>query len=324
MTTEIIDIHAHFFPPVPDAQRGALWKMMRNGCFLIPELPDNWTPEATLEVMDRTGVEMQILSNVARSHEMLRAVNDYGASVVSRYPRRFGLLAALPTDDPDACLAEIGRAEAELGADGFTVSAEYNGVWLGDERLEPVWTELDRRGATVFVHPNALAPAHLGRPSALLDVALESARSVTDLLYAGVLRRHPAVRFVIAHCGGALPALSGRLLTLGAEAWVPNPHGLAREEIRTQLAGLYLDTAASGTPHAIAAALAMTGADHLVYGSDWGAPCTSESTMEETRQGLATSELLTTDQRETIWRNALSLLPSAAARLTEATSPASG
>lgn len=320
MDTALVDIHAHFSPPTTEAQRAAIWQVMRDGCFLSPQA-FHWTPEGTLEAMDRGGVAMQLLSNVPRSIDQLRAVNDCGASLVAQYPARFGLLAALPTDDPDACLAEIGRADGELGADGFAVTGEYNGVWLGDARLEPVWAALDRRGATVFVHPNAFAPPALGRPSALMDVAFETAKAVTDLLYAGVLRRYPRVNLVLAHCGGALPALSGRLLTLGTEAWVPNPARLTREEIRTQLAGLYLDTAASGTAPPIAAALAMTGPGHLVYGSDWGAPCTTEATMEDTRRGLVANPLLNDAQRATIWRNALSLLPSAAARVAKAPNP---
>ncbi|WP_433136427.1 amidohydrolase family protein [Actinomadura nitritigenes] len=320
MTTPVVDIHAHFSPPTTQDQREALWKLMHSAHILTSE-PPHWTPEATLDVMDRTGVAMQILSSVPPSREALRAFNDYGATLVAEHPTRFGLLAALPTDDPDACLTEISRADGELGADGFAVLAEYHGVWLGDARLEPVWAALDRRGATVFVHPNPFAPPTLSRPSILLDVALETARSVTDLLYAGVLRRHPRVRLVIAHCGGALPALAGRLLTLGTETWVPNPNQLTRDELRTQLAGLYLDTAASGEPQPLAAALAMTSADHLIYGSDWGAPCTTETTMQATRHGLANTPLLTDVQRETIWRNALNLLPTAAKRVAEQQTP---
>jgi predicted TIM-barrel fold metal-dependent hydrolase len=130
-----------------------------------------------------------------------------------------------------------------------------------------------------------------------------------------VLRRHPGVRLILAHCGGALPALTGRLRTLGAEPWVPNPGRLTPQEITDQLARLYLDTAASGTRHPIAAALAMTSADHLVYGTDWGAPCTTETTMDNTWRDLRANPLLTDAERDVIWHNALHLLPSAAARL---------
>ncbi|WP_327291218.1 amidohydrolase family protein [Streptomyces sp. NBC_01198] len=313
-----VDIHAHFAPPTTPAQRDAFWKAMRAGCFLLDE-PPHWTPEGTLAAMERAGVRMQLLSSVVPGPvERLRPVNDYGAALVAEFPTRFGLLAALPTDDPAACLAEIARAGEELGADGYAVATAYNGVRLADPRLEPVWAALDARAATVFVHPDVFAPPVLGRPSALVEVAFDTASTVTELLYAGVLRRHRRVRLVLAHCGGALPALSGRLLALGAEAWVPNPAGLTRQEIGDQLAALHLDTAGCGSAHAIAPALAMTTADHLVYGSDWGAPCTTEESMAAARADLAANPLLTDAERDGLWQAALRLLPTAAARLAGA------
>ncbi|MFD4510522.1 amidohydrolase family protein [Streptomyces sp. NPDC058457] len=243
----MVDVHAHFWPPEPEASRIQLWEQLRDeGCFLAPR-PWGWSPEETLDVMDRAGVAMQLLSNIPKEFGALQASNDYGASVVADHPTRFGLLAALPTDDAEAALTELDRADRELGADGFAVTAAYNGVFLGDRRLEPVWAELDRRHATVFVHPNASAAPSLGRPAALMEVAFETARSVADLLYAGVFRRHTNLRIILAHAGGALPALSGRLTLLGAEPWVPNPENLSVDEIREQLRGLYVDSAASGT-----------------------------------------------------------------------------
>ena len=62
------------------------------------------------------------------------------------------------------------------------------------------------------------------------------------MLYAGVFRRYSKIRFIVAHCGGALPVLSGRLKLLGTESWVPNPNKITQDEIREQLARLYLNT----------------------------------------------------------------------------------
>jgi 6-methylsalicylate decarboxylase len=62
---------------------------------------------------------MQMLSVIPKALDALKASNDYGAELVKRHPSRFGLLAALPTNDPQACLAEIKRPKTELHADGF-------------------------------------------------------------------------------------------------------------------------------------------------------------------------------------------------------------
>ena len=122
----------------------------------------------------------------------------------------------MPTHDPEECLAEIARAADELHTDGSAVQCRYNDVDLSDAKLEPVWSELNRRRAVVFAHPNAYGSAW-GRPAALMEVAFQTAHIFADMLYAGVFRRYPDIRFVVAHCGGALPAVSGRLLLLGNE-----------------------------------------------------------------------------------------------------------
>ena len=71
----------------------------------------------------------------------------------------------------------------------------------------------------IFLHPNAYAPSVMGRPTPPVELAFETTRTVVDMLYNGVFRRHPNITWVLAQCGGALPALSGRLLVLGNEDW---------------------------------------------------------------------------------------------------------
>ena len=286
---------------------------MREAKFLVPE-PFEWTPESTLAYLDKAGTAMQMLSNLPKQLDALKESNDYAATLVGKYPKRFGLLAAIPTDNPEAALAEIDRATRELYADGFAVTCNYNGVFLGDTSLDRVWAELNRRHAVVFVHPDAYAPASLGRPSPLIEVAFETARTVVDMLYAGLFRKFPKITFILAHCGGALPVLSGRLKLLGTEPWVPNPNNITQDEIQEQLASLYLDTAATA-PTGMAPALHMVSPNHLVYGADCGVPCSTESTMEANKKAVLEYEGLSRSQRDAIGRNVLSLFPTAAKRL---------
>ena len=316
---EWIDVHAHFMVPQTEEElkRSAIARCER--CFLVPELYQ-WTAEAAIEHMDRNGIAMQLLSNIPKSLKALRESNEHGASIVASHPSRFGLLLALPTNDPDACLAEIGRADI-LKADGYAVTCRYNDVYLSDLRLEPVWDELQRRGATVFVHPDAYAEPSMGRPTALLEVAFETTRTIVDMLYAGIFRRYPGIKFIVAHCGAALPALAGRLLLLGTESWVPNPQGITRAEMKAQLARLYLDTAATGSANSLAPALAMTTVDHLVYGSDCGVLCSSEATMQENLRTLKAFPGLTTAEIDEIGRAALKLFPSIVNRIQPVCEP---
>ena len=309
-----LDVHAHFALPQTPEQVQTAHEQRIARCFL-QERPFEWTVAGALDHMDRSGIAMQLLSSIPKTLGVLRQSNEYGATLVAGHPSRFGLLTALPTDDPDAAMAEIARSDDTLRADGFAVTCVYNGVGLGDTRLDPVWAELDRRRATGFVHPDAYGPPSQGRPIALLEVAFETARTVVDMLYAGVFRRFRQIRFVLAHCGGALPAVSGRILLLGAEPWVPNPGRLTREEMREQLSCLYLDTAAAGSAHSLRPALAMTTCDHLVYGSDCGVPCSTEASLVRNIEAILAFSDLSPEQIQQIGRNALGLFPRAAARL---------
>jgi predicted TIM-barrel fold metal-dependent hydrolase len=201
------------------------------------------------------------------------------------------------------------------------VTCRYNDACLSDLRLEPVWDELQRRGATVFVHPDAYAGPSMGRPAALLEVAFETTRTIVDMLYAGIFRRYPGIKFIVAHCGAALPALAGRLLLLGTESWVLNPQAITKAEMKAQLASLYLDTAATGSENSLASALAMTTADHLVYGPDCGVLCSSEATMQENRRTLKAFPGLTAAEIDEIGRAALKLFPSIADRIQPVCEP---
>jgi 6-methylsalicylate decarboxylase len=314
-----IDIHAHFLPPEPEDVHQKRLHGLREGCWCIETAP-RWDLDAVLSYMDRTGIAIQMLSNIPKTPEALRFSNDYGASLVRTRPHRFGLLAALPTDDAEAAIVESERAEVELDADGYAVSFDYNGVLLCDPGLDRLWESLDRRNAVVFAHPNAIGSGSLGRPRVILEVAFESARTIVDMLYRGVFRRYPNIRFVVAHCGGALPALSGRLDLIGLERWVPNPQGITAAEMREHLARLFVDTAAT-MPTALGPAMAMTGLDHIVYGSDCGVPCSTEATMDANIVALRERAGLSPDQVQFIGRNALNLFPKVARRTQQKMRP---
>jgi predicted TIM-barrel fold metal-dependent hydrolase len=153
-----------------------------------------WTPEFALDFMDRHDIATQMLSLPSHlSREEARRINEYGATVGKQYPGRFGLLAALPMDDVEATLSEIAFAFDKLNADGVVMVTNYGGNYLGSARFEPVFAELNKRSATIFIHP--INPAGYdcvacGRPGPVIEFTFDTCRSVTDMLYAGVLTRY--------------------------------------------------------------------------------------------------------------------------------------
>ncbi len=178
-----IDVHAHYVPP------GTVPRANSAQNFVSSPMP-RWTPEFALDFMDRHDIATQMLSLPSHlSKEEARTINEYGAMVGKQYPELFGLLAALPMDDVEATLSEIAFAFDQLNAEGVIMVTNYSGSYLGNARFEPVFAELNKRSATIFIHP--INPAGYecvacGRPGPVIEFTFDTCRSVTDMLYAGV------------------------------------------------------------------------------------------------------------------------------------------
>lgn len=313
MAEHWIDAHGHFAAPGPALPRGGPGT----------EAGGAWVfaAETSLAYMDRTGIAAQLISNCSpvTKTDTIIASNTYGATLVRAHPKRFGLMAMLPLGDPVRAVAEIGRASEELGAEGFAALSNFDGVYLGDPRFEPVWAALDRLGATLFIHPTTrgYGDLGLGRTGALIEAPFDTARTVVDMLYAGVFRRYPRFRVLLAHGGGALPSLAGRIANFGdgARGWVANPHGVTAEEMRAAFARFYYDTALAGTAHSLDPILDVTTPEHVVYGADFGAPCTDPALCDLNLAATRGYERLTAAQRQALGTNVLALFPTFAERI---------
>jgi|SRR5579864_2227901 len=307
-----IDVHGHFVPPGHGLSRSP-----------GTESDETWTfsPETNIAYMDRTGITAQIVSHCSQLSNVERIVasNTYGASLVEAYPKRFGFLAQLPMTDPARAVAEIRRGIDELGAEGFAVLSNRGGIYLGDPRYEPVWNELDRSEATLFIHPTTRGfdTTRLGRNGGLIEAPFDTARTVVDMLYAGVFRRYQRFKIILAHGGGALPALAGRLMSCGPypRNRTVNPNKITETEMRDTLARLYYDTGLAGTAHSLEPVLAVTTSDHVLYGADFGGPCTDIEICDLHLEAVRSYPRLTAVQREAIGTNALPLFPKFAERI---------
>jgi len=294
-----IDVHAHYVPP------GTVPRSNPAQNFVSSPMP-RWTPEFALDFMDRHDIATQMLSLPSHlSKEEARKINEYGAMVGKQYPGRFGLLAALPMDDVEATLSEIAFALDQLNADGVIMVTNYSGNYLGNARFEPVFAELNKRSATIFIHP--INPAGYecvacGRPGPVIEFTFDTCRSVTDMLFAGVLSRHGNIKFILPHAGGALPTLAPRLGSIGTLPWVRHAPELIQDSVRTQLARLYFDTAIAGTAASIGPVLELTKPDHIVFGSDF--PPASEPVIDQNIAALGALSIMSEAEKSAISRNA--------------------
>ncbi|WP_405590441.1 amidohydrolase family protein [Streptomyces sp. NBC_01092] len=265
-----IDVHQHL---VPSLYRDALAEagIVEAGGRALP----GWSPEAALEAMDLLGTETAILSvstpgtgflgDPGEAADLARRLNDSSAALSAEHPARFGWFATLPMPDVAASAREAERALTELGADGVTLLANNQGVYLGAEGQDALWRVLDEHGAVVFVHPADLpAPAVEGIPPFAADFLLDTTRAAYLLVRGGVPRRYPNIRFVLSHGGGFLPYASHRMaVALAADI------GRSPRDILEDFRGFYFDTALSSSPAALPTLLAFARPGHVLFGSDW-------------------------------------------------------
>jgi aminocarboxymuconate-semialdehyde decarboxylase len=232
--------------------------------------------------------------------EFARLANEEMAELVLRHPDRFvGFAAALPLNDAEASVAEAERAVRELGALGVQLFTNVEGIPLDDLRFDPILSQVERLGATAWLHPTRNAGWPDYPSEARSDYGLwwslgwpyETAAALARLVYSGRMEAHPNLRVLAHHGGGMVPHFAARL-AMGpgyrqTKDLLPRP---ALEYFRR----FYADTALFGAPHAVRCVIEFFGPGHVLFGTDipLGPPDAVEATIADLEAaGLSASEL---------------------------------
>jgi 6-methylsalicylate decarboxylase len=310
MTPLRIDVHHHLFPPPFVAA------LVEHEHYLARGVARHWTPQLSLDDMDGAGIAMAITSITAPGLALLpldrlfavnRTCNEFGTRMVADHATRFGLFASLPLPQVDAALREIEYALDVLQADGIGLLTSYGDRWLGDPSFAPVFDELNRRAAVVYVHPTV---AHCcrnliaGVADWVLEYPIDTTRAIASLLFGGTLGRCPDVRFIFAHVGGVLPLLVEHLVR--AAQVEPRLAAMAPNGVEAHLRRLHYDTALRMHPVAMNSALQFPGASQLLLGTDAPLRRSSDQLAE-----LVACHLDPGDLRKIESENARRLLPRA-------------
>jgi predicted TIM-barrel fold metal-dependent hydrolase len=309
-----IDVHQHVVPP--------FWadELPSHGGDHSGTVVPRWSPQSAVEMMDAQQITTGILSLTAPSvvawgpaerRTMARRVNEYTADLVVKRPDRFGNFATLPLPDVDGALHELEYSLDTLRADGVILLSNYEGKYLADPAFEPLWAELDRRRAIVFVHPGLpQLPGLDGVPAPMVDYPFDTTRAAVQLVLNGVVDRYPHVRIILAHAGGFLPYASHRIAQL---ARVFRPDAEDATEILAKFRRFYFDTALSAGPAALPTLKAFAGSERVLFGSDF--PYVSADTSGTFTEQLDAYGDLTRDERSAINHgNAWTLFPRLAPR----------
>ncbi len=303
-----IDVQSHFLPPFYEAaMREAGMQKIDN--WDIPQ----WNVESAKASMDRYGVDAQILSLSAPGvsflsgqarRAMARQLNEYAAATIRDHAPKFGAFATLPLPDVDGALAELAYALDTLKLDGVALQSNYDGVYLGDAKLDALFDELHRRKAIVFVHPVKppnFEPLSVGMTAPILEYMFDTTRMATNLLRSGTMERCPDMRMILGHGGGTIPFLYPRLaLVLGAE--------------RAKLfSSFYYDLTAATMPGQIAALRIFAKPERLMMGLDFPFMVPA---MNAPFMAALESDVFTTEERRAVkGENALALFAALSARI---------
>ena len=236
--------------------------------------------------------------------DIARRVNEYGALLMDQRPDRFGYFSTLALPDVDAALSEIERSLDALHADGVTLHSNYDGVYLSDPRFDPVWQDLERRSATVFVHPTRppQMPVLPGAPSPFADYPADTTRCALDLVLKGHRKRFASTKVILSHGGGYLPFAATRFAELGASL----AKDRSPEDIMTDIQSFYFDTALVA-PSGIPSLVGTVPLGQIVFGTDY--PYASEKVSKTFDANLDHSTLLAPDQVDLINKGAAKLIP---------------
>jgi predicted TIM-barrel fold metal-dependent hydrolase len=198
----------------------------------------------------------------------------------------------VPLPDVEGSLREIAYAFDVLKADGIGLVSNYDDKWPGDPSFAPVFDELNRRKAVVFIHPTAPSCcSHLmpGIAASTVEFLFDTSRAILSLLVNGTLSRFPDIRFIFCHAGGTMPMLAAR-----TNAFVERHKDVAErvpDGVAVELRKLYYDVANSVNPSSMAALMKLVPTSQLLFGSDFPYVPPAVTANQLDHFGLSASEL---------------------------------
>jgi predicted TIM-barrel fold metal-dependent hydrolase len=233
--------------------------------------------QARLRLMERAGIEMQVLSacpqlpygeDEKKATRAARFVNDQYAELVQRHRDRFRAFAALPLPHLDESIGEMRRALDQLRMAGVAMNTTVLGRALVEPDYEPIFAELNSRGAVLYLHPagNGACSPLIGNYHLtwMVGAPVEDTISIMQLITRGIPARYPEIKIINSHLGGALPMLLQR--ADDQYRWeapdTPEPPSVAARR-------MWYDTVGHGHVPALRCAIDSFGAGRLLLGTDF-------------------------------------------------------
>jgi aminocarboxymuconate-semialdehyde decarboxylase len=320
----LLDVHTHALPTMrrPSnfelahgwleiSNRAGFRRVIRNGTAVRDLQPEAWDASARLEVMDRDGVDVQIVSPAPFAFlydadpevaaEFAAHLNEQIAAMCAADPRRLIGFGTVPLQDPESAIAELRHAVLDLGLAGLEIGSNPITARLHDHEMVPFFTVAEDLDVPLFLHPGPLGSLDRAGDNGLafaLARPVETEFAIGALVHGGILERHPRLRVCVSHGGAGVPAQAGRW----QEGWRRRTPGVREASVspRVLLRRLWADTL-TYDPSTMSLLARTFGSDHLVLGTDF------PFAAQESPPGAAFAEAVATGQfdPESDWQQAL-------------------
>jgi aminocarboxymuconate-semialdehyde decarboxylase len=235
--------------------------------------------ELRIKNMNKARVDLAIISltcpnvywgDAEVSLQSARIMNDDMAAAQRTYPERIRWFASLPWQHPSLAIDELKRTHGG-GAAGVIVLGNIAGQSLTDPLFAPIWQAIDDLALPVLVHPTAppgvrdmdMSSLNLVPPVGFLfDTSLAVARCIYD----GFFDRYPNLKMIVAHGGGALPFLIGRLDICHER--IPTCSSRTKERPSNYMRRIWVDSVVY-RQDALDLCVSICGPENVLYGSDY-------------------------------------------------------
>jgi aminocarboxymuconate-semialdehyde decarboxylase len=279
----------------------------------LPLARSQYDPQVRLEEMDSLGISTHAVSmppflfcstadDEALVKDVVRRGNDELAGFVAEGPeQRLLALTSVPMGWPGAA-EEARRCLDELGAAGIAIGSSGAGLDLDAPVNEDLWALLAERGTFILLHPSGVPDAHRQRDfwlPQLVGYPMETALAVARLCFGGVLEKYE-LNLCLAHGGGCLPSLRGRLDMGWERKSVAHTTTVPPSELTGRL---YYDTAVFSST-ILRRLIEDVGTDHVLLGSDHPFELADQDPLASVR----TLGLEPPAERAIVWDNAAALL----------------
>lgn len=285
-------------------------------CFPTPK----WSAKTHLQLMDKLGIGFAFLSvsspNLSRASqsieaEMVHKINLEGTDLVQEHPDRFGLFASLPLPHVEDSIAEAQFALEKLKADGFGLSTNYAGVYLGDPEYDHLMEYLNRVGAVVAIHPvkPSSLPKNVNRdlPIPAMEFFMDTTRTFSNMVLHNIFERFPNIKWIFPHAGAFISILSDRMdafaMQFRSTLKTPVPCDFKRD-----MKHVYFDLAGFPLNKQLHDLLLDVPITNLLYGSDM--PYTPSLACIAQTGGLESAPGISAEDEQKIFdENAVALIP---------------